>query len=64
MKSIFKSKTFWFNVLTAVASFSGVGAGIPVVAKYAVPAAAAANIGLRLVTNQPVSVSFSKPFVS
>lgn len=51
MKSLFKSKTFWFNVLTAGASVTGV---LP--EKYALPVAAVVNIGLRLVTNQGVGV--------
>jgi hypothetical protein len=58
-KSLFKSKTFWFNVLSTLGTLLGVAAGV--VAAPAQPYVMAANgivnVGLRLVTNQPVSVT-------
>ena len=53
MKSIFASKTFWFNVLTAGAGFLGSGS-LP--SKWALPVAGIINIILRAVTSQPVSI--------
>lgn len=50
-KNLFASKTFWFNALMLAASVSGI---LP--AKYGVPVATVANIGLRLVSAQPVTV--------
>jgi len=52
-KSIFKSKTFWFNVLgigVAVAS----GGIIP--GNVATPVIAVGNVVLRLVTKEPVHI--------
>lgn len=74
MKSLFKSKTFWFNVATgALAIASGAGPAIPIIGSVvqstgigsaivshpaiAGAVAAGANIALRIVTNQPVSIS-------
>ena len=51
MKNILKSKTFWVNALTLAGT---VGGYLPT--KYAAPTLAIANIGLRLITSQPVSV--------
>lgn len=51
IKSIFKSKTFWFNVVSIAASY---GQLLP--PKYAVPVVTIGNIGLRLITNQPVGI--------
>lgn len=48
-KALLKSKTFWFNILTLAATFADV---LP--AKWAIPVSAVVNMGLRLVTNQPV----------
>lgn len=58
MKSIFKSKTFWFNLggLVFTAALPEIQAAIaahPVVAAGIVKGA---NIALRLVTTQPVAV--------
>lgn len=50
-KSIFKSKTFWLNILGLAATVSGV---LP--PKYAMPVMAISNIGMRLITNQPVGL--------
>jgi len=52
MKSILKSKTFWLNLLGGVAAVSGY---LPA-NQYTLAAAAVANIILRLMTNQPVSI--------
>lgn len=52
MKSIFKSKTFWFNVLATAATY---GSLLP--PKYAVPVATVGNIGLRFITNAPVNLT-------
>lgn len=52
MKNILLSKTFWTNVLTLV----GFGAGV-LPEHVAIPVLAVANIGLRLVSNQPVTIS-------
>lgn len=56
MKSLFKSKTFWFNLLTGVAAVAGGALGVHVDPKIAVPVIAATNIGLRMVTKGPVAV--------
>ena len=50
-KSILLSKTLWLNVLGLAATVSGF---LP--QKYAVPVLTAANIGVRLLTNQPVTL--------
>ena len=52
-KSLFTSKLFWFNVLTASASLLDV---IPLPPEYMAVAVSVINIGLRLVTNKPVHV--------
>lgn len=52
MKSIFASKTLWLNVLGLAASYGGF---LP--QKYSVPVLTVANIGVRLLTNQPVSLT-------
>ena len=54
-KSIFKSKTFWFNVLSLAVVAGGGQLGIPVPPKVAAPLLTIGNIGLRLLTNQPAS---------
>lgn len=51
MKSIFKSKTFWFNVLGGAISIAQI-----VPPKYSMPIMVVSNIGLRMITNQPVSI--------
>lgn len=50
-KSLFTSKTFWFNVLTAAAELSQV---LPLPAGTLAIVATVVNIGLRMVTDQPV----------
>ena len=52
MKSIFKSKTFWFNVLATAATYGNV---LP--PKYGIPVATVGNIGLRFLTTAPVSLT-------
>ena len=51
-KSLFKSKTFWFNVVATVVHFSGF-----VDPKYAVPVAAIGNIILRLLSSGEVTIA-------
>ena len=51
-KSFWKSKTFWVNVLTLGAEVAGV---LPV--GWAIKALPIINIGLRLITNQPVTLN-------
>jgi len=50
-KSLFASRTFWFNVATMVVTFAGI---LPT--KYAAPIAAVGNILLRIITDQPVHI--------
>lgn len=52
-KSIFKSKTFWVNVLGLVASYGGV---LPVTPEVAFYVLAGANIGLRVISKGVVHV--------
>jgi hypothetical protein len=52
-KNIFKSKTLWFNVLTAVAELIGV---LPLPPGTVIIAAAIVNCGLRIVTATGVHV--------
>lgn len=52
-KSLFASKTFWFNILTAVAELSNV---LPLPAGTTTLVAAAVNVGLRFVSSQPIHV--------
>ena len=60
MKSIFRSRTFWFNLLGAVALIVSMpevtGLLSPDAMKYAVGVGAVVNILLRFVTTQSVSV--------
>ena len=50
-KSIFKSKTFWANVIAGSANLAGI---IPI--PYFTEGLAVANIILRMVTKEPVHV--------
>ncbi len=52
-KQFFKSKTFWFQILSGAAALSGV---VPLSPEHVAIITAIINIGLRLVTNQPVSI--------
>jgi hypothetical protein len=52
-KSLWKSKTFWFNLLTGAASLAGV---IPLDPSISGAIVGVINVGLRLVTTEPVSV--------
>ena len=52
-KSIIKSKTFWFQVLSIAAAVSGV---IPVSAETGAIIVGLINIALRAITREPVSV--------
>lgn len=52
-KSIFASKVFWFNALTAAAELTQV---LPIPAGYLTIATTIINVGLRFVTEKPVHV--------
>jgi len=52
-KNILKSKTFWLNVLGAVATY---GAFLPVDPQTATYILAGANIGVRVLTRGPIHV--------
>ena len=54
-KSLFLSKTFWLNVLGLAVTLGNV---LP--QKWAVPVLAIANIGMRLITNQPAGLFSGK----
>lgn len=60
-KSIWASKTFWLNLLVALATFvvevSPAGPELGVDPKWVLIAVTAANIILRYVTTQPVTLS-------
>lgn len=56
-KSLFASRTFWFNVLSIGAELSGI---LPLPAGTVTVISNVINIGLRMVTSQPVSVIPSK----
>ena len=56
-KPIYQSKTFWANVLMAVASAVADNSGFGIPSKYAVPIGAVANILLRLISSGTVTVS-------
>jgi hypothetical protein len=52
-KSLFASKTFWFNVVTAAVELTGV---LPVPAGVSTAVVGVGNIVLRLLTNKPAHV--------
>ena len=52
-KSLWKSKTFWFNLLSAASTLAGV---IPLDPQTATLVIAGINVGLRLITTGPVTV--------
>ncbi|MEL0114283.1 MAG: hypothetical protein VW835_21350 [Rickettsiales bacterium] len=52
-KSLFLSKTFWFNALTAVAELTQV---LPLPVGTVAVIATVVNVGLRFVTDSPVHV--------
>jgi len=52
-KKLWKSKTFWFNILSGAAALSGV---IPLAPEHVAIATAVINVGLRFVTDKPVSL--------
>ena len=54
-KSLFLSKTFWLNVLGLALT---VGNVLP--QKWGMPVLAVANIGMRLITNQPAGLFSGK----
>lgn len=62
MKSIFKSKTFWFGVLQIV--FGGIGlytGWIDQQLAWGLVTTGCASIGLRFKTNTPVSITGNQP---
>lgn len=56
VKSIFRSKTFWFNVLGAIVSVAAPALGAPVDPMVVGGLLSAGNIGLRTVTKEPVNL--------
>lgn len=60
-KSIFVSKTFWVNALTAVGTLAANYGGLlpPPALPYVVAATGIVNIALRLITKQPVTLTGS-----
>ncbi|MEK9722473.1 MAG: hypothetical protein VW405_03165 [Rhodospirillaceae bacterium] len=52
-KSLFVSKTFWFNIVTAAVELTGV---LPVPQGAATAVVAVGNVVLRLLTNQPAHI--------
>jgi hypothetical protein len=53
-KSIFKSKTFWFNLLSIITAASGV---IPLSPAVVGVVTGVINVALRAITTQPVGLS-------
>ena len=58
-KPLLHSKTFWVNLLLAAGAVASGAYGIPIPPKYAVPITAIANVGIRLLTDSPISGMFS-----
>lgn len=57
-KSLFQSRTFWFNLLSAAAEVAQTLSGTQVVPAGAMLVASnAINIGLRMVTDRPVHLT-------
>lgn len=52
-KSLFASKTFWFNIVTAAVELSGV---LPIPPGVAAAVVGIGNVVIRLLTDQPVHV--------
>ncbi len=55
-KPWYRSKTVWFNVLSGIGSLVTLGIFPPAAAVYIPAVTAVVNVGLRLVTDQPVRV--------
>lgn len=51
-RGFWRSKTFWFNVITAALHYTGI---IP--APYVVPVAVGGNVALRLISSGVVSIT-------
>lgn len=58
-KSIWQSKTFWFNVLSGTGTVLGAVSGLlpPPAMPFVAAASAIINVGLRLVTNSAISTA-------
>lgn len=58
-KSLWKSKTFWFNTISGVIGVVGQIQGFlpPPALPYVAAVVAVGNIVLRMITDQPVSIS-------
>lgn len=56
-KPLYKSKTFWANVLTAVVALGSGQLSFELPAEAAVVVVAIANVLLRLVTTEPVHIA-------
>ena len=52
-KKLWKSKTFWFNLLSGAAALSG---ALPLKPEHVAIATAVINIGLRIATDKPVKL--------
>ncbi|MEW5970229.1 MAG: hypothetical protein AB1706_10205 [Pseudomonadota bacterium] len=56
VKSILKSKTFWFNALGAIASVAMPALGVSIDPAMLGIIMGSGNIGLRSITTQPVKI--------
>lgn len=57
MKAIWRSKTFWVNVLAGAAAVANGPLGLVVAPETLAIVVAAINVGLRFVTDTPVSLT-------
>ena len=56
-KSIFTSRTFWFNILSAILLTAGPALGLAIPQPFGGLVTAGINIILRYITTQPVKVA-------
>jgi hypothetical protein len=59
-KNIFKSKTFWFNIVTTAVHLASGKLGFELPEEVSVPVITLGNAGLRLLTKEPVQVVSDK----
>lgn len=61
-KSIFKSKTFWFNTITTAGTLLGTYGGLfgPAALPYVIGATGMINVVLRFMTSESVSMKGSE----